>query len=142
MFQFYYSYYLLRANFMFSFFIHFFCFVLWFFLIEVQLLYNIVLISAIHQHESATGIHYDPSLLNPPPISHPIPNFRLSQSTRLSSLCYTVNSHWLFILYMEMYTPHPRAKEKPRQGGRRGAIAFKIKPDTHQRLPYFGFRYQ
>jgi len=43
---------------------------------------------------------------------------------------------------MEMYTPHPRAKEKPQQGGRRGAIAFKIKPDTHQRLPYFGFRYQ
>ena len=30
-------------------------------------------------------------------------------------------------------TPHPRAKEKPQQDGRRGAIAFRIKPHTCQR---------
>ena len=30
-------------------------------------------------------------------------------------------------------TPHQRAKEKPKQGGRRGEITFRIKPDTHQR---------
>ena len=30
-------------------------------------------------------------------------------------------------------TPRPRAKEKPQQDGRRGAIAFKIKPYIHQR---------
>ena len=32
--------------------------------------------------------------------SHPS---RLSQSTRLSSLCYTANSHWLSILHTVMY---------------------------------------
>ena len=30
-------------------------------------------------------------------------------------------------------TPHPRAKEKPQQGGRRAEIVFRIKPHTHQR---------
>ena len=30
-------------------------------------------------------------------------------------------------------TPHPRAKEKPQQDSRRGEIAFRIKPFTHQR---------
>ena len=49
------------------------------------LLYSVVLVSAIHQHESATGI-YVPSLLNLPPISHPIPPPRESQSSGLSSL--------------------------------------------------------
>ena len=29
-------------------------------------------------------------------------------------------------------TPHPRAKEKPQQEGRRGKITFRIKPQTHQ----------
>ena len=29
--------------------------------------------------------------------------------------------------------PYPRAKEKPQQDGRRGKIAFRIKPHTHQR---------
>ena len=31
------------------------------------------------------------------------------------------------------YTPCPRAKEKPQQDGRRGQIAFRIKPHTCQR---------
>ena len=34
--------------------------------------------------------------------------------------------------HQKKYTPHPRAKEK--QDGRRGKIAFRIKPHTHQRL--------
>ena len=29
-------------------------------------------------------------------------------------------------------TPHPRAKEKPQKEGRRGEIALRIKPHTHQ----------
>ena len=36
-------------------------------------MYNIVLISAKYQHESTTGIHMFPSLLNLPLTSHPIP---------------------------------------------------------------------
>ena len=30
-------------------------------------------------------------------------------------------------------TPHPRAKEKPQQDGRRGGVTFRIKPRTNQR---------
>ena len=30
-------------------------------------------------------------------------------------------------------TPHPRAKEKPKQDGRRSKIMFRIKPHTRQR---------
>ena len=41
------------------------------------------------------------SLLNlPPTLSHP---YRLSQSTRLSSLHHTSNSHWISILHRVMY---------------------------------------
>ena len=36
------------------------------------MLYNIVLASTTYQYESATGIHI-PSVLNPPPISRPVP---------------------------------------------------------------------
>ena len=31
-------------------------------------------------------------------------------------------------------SPQPKAKEKPQHDGRRGAVTFKIKPHTHQRL--------
>ena len=46
------------------------------------MLYNIVLISATHHHESAIDNIYVPSLLNLPPTSHPSHPSRLSQSTR------------------------------------------------------------
>ena len=52
------------------------------FLIGGQLLYNVVVVSAIHWHESAIGIHTSPPLwmsLPTPTPSHPS---RLSQSTR------------------------------------------------------------
>ena len=80
----------------------FFFFVL-LFLIGWKLLYNVLLVSAIHQHESTIGIHNVPSLLNS--LTHPPhPTSRLTQSTKLSSLsCHTVNSHWLSILHMVIY---------------------------------------
>ena len=66
------------------------------------MLYNVVLVSGIHQHEAAISIHmFPPSwvYLPPPTPSHP---FRQSQSTWLSSLCYTAASHWPFVLHMAM----------------------------------------
>ena len=65
------------------------------FSIEEYLLYNIVSVSAIHQQKSAIDIHMSLlswSSLPPPTPSHPS---RLSQSTSLSSLSHTSNSHWL-----------------------------------------------
>ena len=60
------------------------------------MLCNVVLVSAIHQHESSIGIYiyiYVPFLLNLPPISHPIS--RLSHNIGLSSPHHTVNFRWL-----------------------------------------------
>ena len=70
------------------------------FLIGGQLLYNIVLVSALHQHESAIGTHMSPrsgTSLPPPTLSHPP---RLSQSPGLSFLSHTENSHWLSVLHV------------------------------------------
>ena len=55
-----------------------------FFLIVVWLFYNVVLVSAVQQHESAICIHVSPP--SRPPLPYPS---RLSQSTKLTSLCYT-----------------------------------------------------
>ena len=47
--------------------------------------------------------------IHPLPLEHPLPSptashlSRLSQSTRLSSMCHTANSHWLSILHTVMY---------------------------------------
>ena len=64
-------------------------------LIGGQLLYNIVLISAIHQHESATGVHMSPPSWTPLPSPTPSHPSRLSQSPGLSSLCHTIIPHLL-----------------------------------------------
>ena len=65
------------------------------------MLYSIVLVSAIDQHESAIDMP-PPSWtsLSPSTPSHPS---RLSHSTGLSSRPHTVNSHWLSILHMVIY---------------------------------------
>ena len=73
-----------------------------FFLIAVQLLYNVALASAAQQCESALCLHISPpsgASLSPPQ-SHPS---RSSQSTQLSSLCYTAAFHQLAILHMDVY---------------------------------------
>ena len=64
------------------------------------MLYNIVLVSAIHQHESTIGIHTCLLSLEPPTLSDPS---WLLQSFSLSSLSHTENSHWLSILHMVVY---------------------------------------
>ena len=57
-------------------------------------------------HTSAWTNHTDthvPSLLKTPALSHLISPSRLSQSTGLSTLCHTANSHWLSISHTVMY---------------------------------------
>ena len=84
---------------------------LWYYLLHIffigrESLYSMVLVTAVHQHESATGIHMSPpswaSLPHPSP-SHP---FMLSRSTQLCSLCHTENFPWVSILHMVMHTFH------------------------------------
>ena len=59
------------------------------------MLYNTVLVSAIHHHESAIGVHVSsPSGTSLPPPS-PSQLSTLLQSPGLSSLSHTANSHWL-----------------------------------------------
>ena len=64
-----------------------------------------MLVSAIHQHESATGIHMSirPPLLNTPHISLLIPPLSVVTEhwVEPSLLCYTANSHLLSILHKE-----------------------------------------
>ena len=66
------------------------------FLIGGWLLYNISLVSAIHQHESAIGIHMSPPCWNTLPSSHPSV---MLQSPSLNSMSHTGNSHWLTFLW-------------------------------------------
>ena len=57
-------------------------------------MYNIDLISVIHQHELTIGVHMSSaSWISPPPPAQPHPS-RLLQSPSLSSLSHTANSHW------------------------------------------------
>ena len=63
------------------------------FLIGVQLFYNVVLVSTVQRSESAICIHISPLFW----ISFP---FKSSQNIEQSSLCYTVGSHQLSVLYI------------------------------------------
>ena len=60
------------------------------------LLYSVVLVSAIHQHESVTGTHTSPPSWTSFCLT-PSPSSKLAGSTGLSSLCHTANPHWLSI---------------------------------------------
>ena len=67
------------------------------------MLYNIVLVSAMHQHESAIDIHMSsPSWASLPP-STPCHPSMLSQSTGLSSPHHRANSHRLPMLHTVVY---------------------------------------
>ena len=69
------------------------------------LFYNIVLVSAIHQHESVIGIHIFPpseASLPPPTPFHPLLTLG-PQTPSWSSLNHTENSHWLSILHILVY---------------------------------------
>ena len=68
---------------------HLFCFV---FLIEVELIYNVMLVSSVKRSDSVihTYIYILFQILFP---------YRLLQNIECSSLCYTVDPCWLSVLY-------------------------------------------
>ena len=69
-------------------------------LIVGLLLYTIVTVYAIHQHEMAIGIHMSPPFYT---LSHLPPHLTppgCHRALALGSLHHTANSHWLSILYM------------------------------------------
>ena len=86
-----------------------------FILLEGKLLYNIVVVFAIHWHESAMGVHVFP-ILNPPPTSFPIPFLRVIPVPALSTLSHASNLGWRSISHMIIYmfqcyslkSSHPR----------------------------------
>ena len=66
--------------------------------------YSIVMASAIHQHELATGIHVSPqSWTHLPSPSPPLPP-GCCRTLILGASCHTSNSHWLSVLHMVIYT--------------------------------------
>ena len=75
------------------------------FLIEVQLIYNIVLVSGVHKSDSAIYTYsfiYNiySCIYNICILSQILLSFRLLQNIEYSSLCYTVGPCWLSFLYI------------------------------------------
>ena len=70
-----------------------------FFFIGVQLLYNVALLSAVQQSESAVCIHVSPPSWTPH--SHPLSGS--SRSPKLSTLCCMAGSHWLSSLHRAVH---------------------------------------
>ena len=67
------------------------------------MLYYVVLVYAIHQHESAIGMHLCPlSWTSLPPTTPSHPSW-LWQDTELGSLYYTTNPHCLSLLHLVIY---------------------------------------
>ena len=84
-------------------------------LIGGYLLYNILVVFAIHWHESAMGVHVSPSWTPLPLPPHPIPQGHPS-APALSTLFHVSNLDWWSISHMIIYmfqcysvkSSHPR----------------------------------
>ena len=87
---------------------YFFMFLVFYFsfqklFIGVQLIYNVVLVSAVQQSEC---IHISTLFQTPFP-------YRYLQSTKWSSLCYTVGSYQLSFIYSSVYMSIPASQFMP-----------------------------
>ena len=73
-------------------------------LIGESLLYITVMVFAIHQHESATGIHVSPQILTPAShlLHHPIP-LGCPRALALRGLLHALNLHRQSILHMVIF---------------------------------------
>ena len=78
-------------------------FFLIYFLTERKLLYNVVLVSAIWQHESAIIIHIFPSLRNFPPIPHPTPLGHHRESDWVPCVIWQPPTNYLFYTWQCIY---------------------------------------
>ena len=93
------------------------------FLIRRYLLNNIMMVFAIHWHESAIGIHMSaPSWIHAPTSRHPSPSYpcRLSQSTDFRflasyiifplAICFTYGDVYVSMLFSQIIPPSTRLK--------------------------------
>ena len=74
----------------------------WFILIGGKLLYYIVVVFAIHWHESTMGVHVSPSWAPSHLPSHPIP-LGCPSALALSALLHALNLDWSSISQMGIY---------------------------------------
>ena len=91
-----------------------------FILIGSYLLYNIVVVFAIHRHESSMGVHVFP-ILNPPPTSFPIPSLWVipgNQPRAIVSciepglvICFTLDNIHVSMLFSQITPPSPSPTE-------------------------------
>ena len=88
-----------------------------FFLIGGQSLYNIVVVFAIHSHESTMGVYVFP-ILNPPPTSFPIPSLEVIPSALALStvypglvICFTYCNIHVSMLFSQIIPPLPSPTE-------------------------------
>ena len=95
----------------------FYFYLIYLFLIGGSLLYNIVLVSAIHQHESATGVHISPPSWTSLPPPSPFCCSSLSQSTRFElpvsyskfplAMCFIHGHVYVSMLLAQFAPPSP-----------------------------------
>ena len=72
-----------------------------------------MLVSAIRQHASVTGIHMSPPLWTPLPSPTPPRPSGLPQGTRLTSRGHTASSHLLSVFHVAMcMLPHPLSSSR------------------------------
>ena len=76
---------------------------LYFIYFNGSIIYNIVMVFAIHQHELGTGIYTFPYPEAPSHVPHHPILLSCSRALALGALLHALNLHWPCILHMVMY---------------------------------------